>query len=103
MPCRTVIEMLEKTVERRLVQAVKAAGGVAYKFVSPGNAGVPDRLVVLPGGRVHFVELKTDSGRLSPIQCRQLDRLRAMGADIAVLYGKDDVDAWLREVLPDGQ
>ena len=46
--------MKESEIEARLVRGVKALGGVAYKFVSPGNVGVPDRLVVLPGGRVIF-------------------------------------------------
>ena len=47
--------MAEKDIERFLVNGVKKLGGVAYKFVSPGNAGVPDRLIVMPGGRVYFV------------------------------------------------
>lgn len=50
--------MRESDIERRLVQGVKKLGGRAYKFVSPGNVGVPDRLVVLPGGVVLFVEVK---------------------------------------------
>ena len=53
--------MKESEIEARLVRGVKALGGVAYKFVSPGNVGVPDRVVVLPGGRVIFVELKADA------------------------------------------
>ena len=60
--------MKESEIEARLVRGVKALGGVAYKFVSPGNVGVPDRVVVLPGGRVIFVELKAEGGRLSPMQ-----------------------------------
>ena len=52
--------MRESELEARLVRGVKAAGGVAYKFVSPGSVGVPDRLVVLPGGKVVFVELKAE-------------------------------------------
>ena len=57
--------MRESDIERRLVQGVKKLGGRAYKFVSPGNVGVPDRLVVLPGGIVLFVEVKAPDGRLS--------------------------------------
>ena len=71
--------MKESEIEARLVRGVKALGGVAYKFVSPGNVGVPDRLVVLPGGRVIFVELKAEGGRLSPMQRQQLARLRRLG------------------------
>ena len=62
------MSMKESEIEARLVRGVKALGGVAYKFVSPGNVGVPDRVVVLPGGRVIFVELKAEGGRLSPMQ-----------------------------------
>lgn len=46
--------MQEKELEARFRERVKAAGGRAYKFVSPGNSGVPDRLVVLPGGTHRF-------------------------------------------------
>lgn len=58
--------MKESEIEARLVRGVKALGGVAYKFVSPGNVGVPDRVVVLPGGRVIFVELKAEGGAAEP-------------------------------------
>ena len=54
--------MREAEIEARLVRGVKEAGGLCYKFVSPGNPGVPDRLILLPGGRILFVELKTPGG-----------------------------------------
>lgn len=92
------IIMLEKDIERRLVNGVRALGGRAYKFVSPGNIGVPDRLVVLPGGRVIFVELKTERGRLSPMQEIQLQNLAELGAAVGVLWGIDDVNNFLAEV-----
>ena len=91
-------EMSERDVERRLATGVRNLGGVAYKFVSPGMDGVPDRLIVLPGGVVWFVELKTESGRLSGLQIRQLNRLSALGCRTAVLYGSADVDRFLQEV-----
>lgn len=87
--------MLESAVEAKLVRGVKALGGIAYKFVSPGTAGVPDRIVVLPGGRVIFAELKTDAGRLSPGQRAQLDRLRALGAEAVVVRGPVGVSEFL--------
>lgn len=90
--------MKESSVERRLVKGVAALGWRALKFVSPGNAGVPDRIVLGPGGRVIFVELKTETGRLSPMQKRQIEALRALGHDVRVLYGVEDVDAFLKEV-----
>ncbi len=53
--------MKESELERRFCRLVEQAGGKAYKFVSPGNSGVPDRIVVLPGGRIGFVELNIDA------------------------------------------
>ena len=98
-------QMLEKEVEAKLVRGVKQLGGIAYKFVSPGNSGVPDRIVVLPGGRVEFVELKSKTGRLSSIQKRQIARLESAGKKVQVLYGEDDVSAfllsWGRVLLPE--
>ena len=54
--------MLEKDIEKLFRDEIKKAGGKAYKFTSPGNDGVPDRIVMLPGGHIVFVELKTDTG-----------------------------------------
>ena len=89
--------MLEKDIESFLVRKVREMGGAAYKFVSPGNTGVPDRIVVLPGGRIIFVELKTETGRLSVLQERQIAKLRKMGCDVRVLYGKKQVEEFLGE------
>lgn len=94
--------MREKDIEARLVLGVTKLGGRAYKFVSPGNTGVPDRLIVMPGGRVMFAELKTDAGRLSPRQELQIQRLRQLGADVTVVRGAAGVDRYLeycKEVL----
>lgn len=96
--------MRESDLEARLVRGVKAMGGLAYKFVSPGSVGVPDRLVVLPGGRVVFVELKSDSGRLSRMQVYQIERLRELGADVRVVKGQEEVRKfldWVRGVKQD--
>lgn len=94
--------MLEKEIEKKLVDGIRKLGGKAYKFTSPGNVGVPDRLVILPGCRVVFVELKTDTGRLSPMQFRQIDTLQRLGADVRVLYGLEQVEGFLQEVEKDG-
>ena len=90
--------MLEKDVERLLVKGIKELGGVAYKFVSPGNSGVPDRVVVLPDGRVIFVELKTTTGKLSAIQTRQIVRLEQLGCEVRVLYGVEEVKDFLERL-----
>lgn len=90
--------MLESAIERRLVRGVKAAGGQALKFVSPGHAGVPDRLVLMPGGRLYFVELKREHEVLTPLQIETHNRLRALGFEVLTLYGKDYVEGFLREI-----
>lgn len=87
--------MSEKQIEEKLSQAIKAMGGIAYKFISPGNIGVPDRVVIFPGGGVWFVELKTDIGRLTPNQERQIQRIRKAGCNACALYGIDEVHAFL--------
>lgn len=87
--------MLEKDVERILVKAIKDAGGIAYKFTSPGNDGVPDRVVCLPGGYTVFVEVKTDKGKLSRLQERQIARLRSVGQTVDVVYGVSGIVRFL--------
>lgn len=94
--------MLEKEIERRMVQIVKKRGGLCYKFVSPSNPGVPDRIIITPNGRVVFVELKTEIGRLANIQKWQISEMRKRGADVRVAKGWSDVKALLEEVLPSG-
>lgn len=87
--------MLERDVEARLVRGVKALGGRCYKWVSPGNVGVPDRIAVFPGGDVAFVELKTETGKTRPAQDVQIEKLRALGACVVVLHGPDEVDEFI--------
>lgn len=94
--------MLEKEIERRLVREVRRRGGLCYKFTSPGNPGVPDRIVILPTGEVIFVELKTEIGRLSNLQKWQREEMIKRGADVRVLKGWEKVKTFLEEVLPDG-
>lgn len=79
----------ESIVEKHLVAEVKKAGGVAYKFVSPGRRSVPDRIVLLPGGRVVFVECKAPGEKPRPEQLREHERLRARGFTVVVLDSKN--------------
>jgi hypothetical protein len=89
--------MKESEIEKILVQNVKRVGGRAYKFVSPGNDGVPDRLVLLPYGRAVFAELKTETGKLSDLQRMQLKRIRALGQETAVIRGIDGVSRFFHD------
>lgn len=86
--------MLEKEIEAYLVKKAKQADGVAFKFVSPGHAGVPDRMVCLPGGRVVFVELKAPGKHSRPLQMRQQETLRRLGFRVEVLDSKSAVDTF---------
>jgi hypothetical protein len=79
----------ERSVERVLVTAVTAAGGIAYKFSSPSRRGVPDRLIVLPGDRIFFAEVKGDGGRLSKLQEVEIARLRNLGARVDIVSSID--------------
>lgn len=89
--------MLERDIEKTLVSGVKKLGGRAYKWVSPGNDGVPDRIVILPGMRPIFVELKTETGRLSALQNVQIKRLQEMGQDVKILYGESQARDFLED------
>lgn len=84
--------MLEKEIEKKFREKVKAAGGRAYKFTSPGNSGVPDRLVVLPGGRIGFIELKQAGKQPSKLQERQMEKLKDLGCRVSVLDRTEDID-----------
>lgn len=81
----------EKSIEAYLNKKVKEAGGQSYKWTSPGQAGVPDRIVFFPGGLAYLVELKTATGRVSPIQKLVHKRLSCMGQDVYVLASKQEV------------
>ena len=90
--------MLEKEIERWLGEQMKKLGCLYFKFTSPSNPGVPDRIVITPDGRTIYVELKTEIGRLSNIQKWQIERMRACGADVRRVNGKDEARAFAREV-----
>lgn len=87
--------MREKEIEVYLRDAVQRAGGRAYKFVSPGNNGVPDRLVCLPGGQAVFVELKAPGKPPRPLQIHQMGLLKQLGFRVEVIDSKDQVDAFV--------
>ena len=94
--------MQEKEIEKILVQGVKALGGKAYKWVSPGNNGVPDRIVILPRNVPVFVELKTESGSLTALQKVQIQKLESLGQKVRVLHGEEEVRDFLNECQTDG-
>ena len=82
----------ESRIEKALVRRVKEMGGVAFKFASPSCRGVPDRLVLLPDGRILFVELKAQGHKSTPLQTYQQERIRALGFDVRVVDSLEGVD-----------
>ncbi len=94
---------MEKTVEAYLRRRVKEAGGLALKLVCPGWAGVPDRLVLMPGARVYFAETKDLGKKPKPRQRYVHDRLRDMGFLVFVPDSKQAVDDMLAHILGEGR
>lgn len=83
--------MREKSIEVKLVDAVKTAGGVCWKFTSPGTSGVPDRIVLLPSGRIGFVEVKTPGETPRPLQRMRIRTLRRLGFKAFVLDSPEQI------------
>lgn len=90
--------MKESQIERCLVEGVKRLGGMCLKFVSPGTLGVPDRIIITAKGRVIFVELKAETGRLTKIQRYVIGEMQKRGADARVVKGIDEVKELLAEI-----
>lgn len=90
--------MREKILERKLAEAVKAMGGIAPKFVSPGFDGMPDRLVLLPGGKCGFVEVKRRGEKPRPLQEARHGMLRRLGFTVYVLDDVGQIGDVLREI-----
>lgn len=87
--------ILEKEIETYLRIKVKQSGGIALKFTSPGYSGVPDRIILMPGGKIYFAEIKNERGRLSPIQLHCHKLFKGLGIHVYVLWSKKDVDTFM--------
>ena len=90
--------MREKIIEKELVARVKAMGAIAPKFTSPGFDGMPDRLVLLPGGRMGFVELKAPGKKPRALQLARHSLLRRLGFKVYVIDGIEQIDGVLEEI-----
>ncbi|MDD3250954.1 MAG: VRR-NUC domain-containing protein [Lachnospiraceae bacterium] len=90
--------MRESSIERKLVTETKKRGGLAAKFVSPGLDGVPDRLVLLPGARLAFVELKAPGKSMRPLQEKRARQLTALGFRVYCIDGKEQIGGVLDEI-----
>ena len=90
--------MLERELEAKFCRRLRQAGAMPLKFVSPGKMGVPDRIVLAPGGRVFFVELKRPGGKARPIQRRVMEEMGSLGFMVHVIDSLQGVEAFAREV-----
>lgn len=90
--------MREKTIENKLTVAVKKAGGIAVKFVSPSFAGMPDRLILLPDGVIAFAELKAPGKRPRPLQEARHRLLRSLGFRVYIIDSIEQIGGMLHEL-----
>lgn len=90
--------MREKHIEQKLTKVVKMAGGLALKFISQGYDGMPDRLVLLPCGRIAFVEVKSHGMTPRPLQKKRHEMLRRLGFKVYVLDDPEQIGGILDEI-----
>ena len=90
--------MARVNLEIVLVKAVKNSGGIAPKLVSPGFDGMPDRLVLLPGGKIGFVEVKAPGKEPRPLQVARHGLLRRLGFKVYVLDAPEQIGGILDEI-----
>ena len=90
--------MLEKTIEKILVKAVKAEGGMCPKLVSPGTDGMPDRMVLLPLGCMGFVEVKAPGKKPRPLQSLRHQQLRDLGFKVIVIDEIQRIPSVIQEI-----
>lgn len=94
----TEIKHSEAQIEKHLFYEIRKLKGLAYKFTSPGHAGVPDRVILLPNGTTIFVELKREDGRLSSLQIKTIRFFQENNIEVYVLYSKEEVDDFIKYV-----
>lgn len=90
--------MRESTIEKHLVKEVRESGGLAIKLVSPGWAGIPDRFILMPGGKLAFVELKAPGHTLRPLQVRRKRQLEALGFSVYCVDSVMQIGGMISEI-----
>ncbi|WP_294181038.1 VRR-NUC domain-containing protein [uncultured Clostridium sp.] len=95
--------MLESKIENKLKIEVKKCGGMALKFVSPGLAGVPDRIVLMPKGKVAFVELKAPGKKMRVLQLKRKKQLETLGFKVYLIDSFKAVNDFIQEMVGNGK
>lgn len=90
--------MREKFIEKKLVEAVRKRDGMAPKFVSPGFNGMPDRIVLLPMGKMAFVELKAPGEQMRPLQVKRKRQLERLGFSVYCIDDVEQMESMLDEI-----
>ena len=90
--------MREKQIEQKLVQAVRKSGGMCHKFVSPNFDGMPDRLILLPCGKIAFAELKAPGKKPRPLQMARHKALMKLGFRVYIIDRMEQIGAILDEI-----
>ncbi|MCD2347208.1 VRR-NUC domain-containing protein [Clostridium guangxiense] len=91
--------MLESEIESRLKLEVEKRGGLALKFVSPGMAGVPDRVVLMPNGKVVFVELKAPKKKMRPLQLKRKKQFETLGFKVYLIDSMQGIKDFMEEMI----
>lgn len=92
------IEMQEANVEKYLIRYVKDKGGLCLKFISASMRGLPDRVVILPQGKIFFVELKAKGKKPRPEQTRVHKLFSSLGVKVYTADSKESVRSVVDEV-----
>lgn len=90
--------MKEYAIEKHLIRKAQARGGACLKFTSPGTAGVPDRIVVLPGGKIGFAEMKAPGKKPRRLQRAVLRVLYRLGCRVATIDNLKSVEGFVRRL-----
>ena len=89
---------MEKDIEKRFTKAVSHVGGIALKFVSPSYNGMPDRIVLLPKGRIRVVEIKDKGKKPRALQISRHKKLAMLGFKVFVLDDAEDIERIIKEI-----
>lgn len=87
--------MNEKLIERKLREKVKSKGGIALKLYSAYHTGLPDRLVLMPGGKARFAEIKTTGKKPTALQVKAIKELQEMGFDAEVIDNQEKLEHFI--------